>query len=78
MIRSQLPFLKEQYDVDTVEVFGSYVYGEQKESSDLDVLVSFIDPPGLLEFVEIEDYPGRCTGDEGRFGHEKCTKTPYW
>ena len=55
-IRTQLPLLKEQYNVDTVEVFGSYVRGEQRTDSDLDVLISFSELPGLLEFVEIENY----------------------
>jgi len=55
-IRSRLPVLKEQYSVDTIEVFGSYIHGEQKATSDLDVLISFSEPPGLLEFVEIENY----------------------
>ena len=56
MIRSQLPFLRARYNVNTIELFGSYVHGEQQSFSDLDVLISFLEPPGLFEFVEIENY----------------------
>ena len=62
VIRSQLPFLRTRYNVNTVEVFGSYVHGDQKTTSDLDVLISFSEPPGLLEFVEIENYLGDVLG----------------
>jgi len=50
--------LREKYGVKEIGVFGSYVRGEQKESSDLDILVEFA--PGakisLLDFVELENY----------------------
>jgi uncharacterized protein len=37
-------------------VFGSYVRHAARESSDIDLLVSFSDPPGLLRFVELENF----------------------
>jgi len=37
-------------------VFGSYVRGEQRRGSDLDILVSFNDPPSLLGFIRLERY----------------------
>lgn len=40
----------------TLEVFGSYVRAEQKQNSDLDILVTFSDPPSLLTFIAIENY----------------------
>ena len=40
----------------TIGVFGSYVRGEQKEGSDLDVLVEFEEPVGLFEFMALENY----------------------
>ena len=55
-IRTQLPLLKKRHNVNTIEVFGSYVRGEQRRTSDLDILISFSEPPGLLEFVEVENY----------------------
>lgn len=55
-IRRLLPFLREKYRVNSIEIFGSYVRNEQRQGSDLDLLVSYIDVPGLLEFVELKNY----------------------
>jgi uncharacterized protein len=48
--------LKEKFKVKNIGVFGSYVRGEQKGSSDVDVLVEFDDPVGLFEFMKLENY----------------------
>ena len=50
------PLLKERFKVETIGLFGSYVRGEQKKKSDLDVLVDFYEPIGLFKFVELEDF----------------------
>jgi len=50
------PFLEKYYGVDYLGVFGSFVRNEQTATSDLDVLVTFYKIPGLLKFVEIENY----------------------
>jgi predicted nucleotidyltransferase len=42
--------------VQTIGIFGSYVRGEQKKKSDLDILVEFSEPIGLFKFVELEDF----------------------
>ncbi|MCP4664120.1 MAG: nucleotidyltransferase family protein [bacterium] len=55
-LRQRLPFLAEEYHVDSLGFFGSYVREEQGPDSDLDVIVTFHQPPGLLKFVELEDY----------------------
>src|SRR5665647_2014987 len=48
--------LKERFKVKNIGVFGSYVRGEQKERSDIDVLIEFDDPIGLFEFMKLENY----------------------
>ena len=48
--------LKEKFNVKTIGVFGSYVRGEQKKKSDVDVLVEFEEPVGLFEFMDLEMY----------------------
>lgn len=53
-LRAQLPHLREQYHVDTLGIFGSYVRGEQAAGSDVDVLVTFSRTPTLFEFVELK------------------------
>jgi uncharacterized protein len=48
--------LKEKFKVKTIGVFGSYVRGEQKKKSDIDILVEFEEPIGLFEFMDLEFY----------------------
>jgi hypothetical protein len=54
ILQKQLPLLKEQYAVATLEVFGSYVRHEEKTDSDLDILVTFSEAPSLLKFIRLE------------------------
>jgi len=56
MLRHQLPSLAEKYQVRSLGVFGSYVRRRQSPQSDLDLLVVFDDPPGLLKIIELENY----------------------
>ncbi|WP_456469325.1 nucleotidyltransferase family protein [Archaeoglobus sp.] len=50
--------LKEKYGVKKIGVFGSYVRGEQKKDSDIDILVEFYPNAemDLIKFVELEEY----------------------
>ncbi len=50
------PFLQEQYKIQELGVFGSYVRGEQTEMSDVDVLVEFFETPSLLKFTNLENH----------------------
>lgn len=56
ILHQQIPMLAERYGVEKLEVFGSYVRGEQKRDSDLDILVTFRKAPSLLTFIAIENY----------------------
>ena len=56
-LRAHLPELREQYHVRNLWAFGSYVRGEAKRRSDLDLLVEFDDRPlTLLKFIHLENY----------------------
>lgn len=48
--------MERKYNVKELGIFGSYVRGEQKEDSDLDVLVDFSKPIGFFKFIELEEY----------------------
>lgn len=48
-----VPFLKDR-GAKKVSVFGSYVRGEEKPDSDLDLIVEFSRRKSLLEMVRIE------------------------
>jgi predicted nucleotidyltransferase len=52
------PYLLEKYGVQEVGVFGSYVRGEQRPDSDVDILIELERPPriSLLGLVELEDF----------------------
>jgi predicted nucleotidyltransferase len=54
--------LQKKFKVKTIGVFGSYVRGEQKRGSDVDVLVEFEEPIGLFEFMDLEDYLSQLLG----------------
>lgn len=56
ILRQHIPMLTERYSVERLEIFGSYVRSEQKNDSDLDILVTFKEVPSLLTFIAIENY----------------------
>ena len=56
ILRRSLPEISGKYSVKSLEVFGSYVRGEQDKDSDLDVLVEFEKVPGLFKYIELENY----------------------
>ena len=48
--------LAEKYKVKEIGLFGSYVRGEQRKRSDVDILVEFQKVPDLFKFIELEMY----------------------
>ena len=54
-LRDMMPSLKERYQVASLSLFGSWVRGEQTDESDLDILVEFTEPPGLISFLTLEE-----------------------
>lgn len=53
-LRRLKPELAKRYPIKELGVFGSYARGEQRPDSDLDVLVDFDGPVGLLDFVGLK------------------------
>lgn len=56
ILKQELPFLKEKFNVKSIGLFGSYVRDEQTKTSDIDLLVEFDAPVGFFKFIELEDY----------------------
>lgn len=58
VITEEKPYLQKKYGVKSIGIFGSYVRGEQKRNSDIDVLVEFNEGRrgGLFEFMDLEFY----------------------
>ena len=50
-----LPYLKKEFKVDNLGIFGSYVRQENNSTSDIDLLVTFSEPPSLFQFIELEN-----------------------
>ena len=52
------PSIKERFKVKSIGVFGSYIRGEEKKGSDLDILVEFEESArlSLLDFIGLENY----------------------
>jgi len=55
VLSRELPLLQAEYGVRELGVFGSYVRNEQASDSDVDILVSFERPVGLLTFMRLEN-----------------------
>jgi len=55
IINSHRKELEDKYYVKSIAIFGSYTRNEQTSESDVDILVEFSKPVGLL-FVHLADY----------------------
>jgi predicted nucleotidyltransferase len=58
ILQDQKPYLAERYGIAEIGIIGSYVRGEQREDSDLDVLIELERPAriSLIDLVELELY----------------------
>jgi predicted nucleotidyltransferase len=48
--------IRREYKAEIVGILGSYARGEEKESSDVDILVKFLDRGTLFDFVGLADF----------------------
>ena len=64
ILQEHMDELKSKYGVRTIEIFGSYARGEQGENSDLDLLVEFEKPVGLLTISMLQVYLSDLLGIE--------------
>lgn len=53
-IRQNIGLLKDKYKIKNLAIFGSYVRGQQKKKSDVDILVEFEEPISLFKFMALE------------------------
>ncbi|MDM7202671.1 MAG: nucleotidyltransferase family protein [Thermodesulfobacteriaceae bacterium] len=63
--------IRERYKAEVIGIFGSYVRGEQKKRSDLDVLVKFYKGATLFDFVGLANFL------EEKLGIKKVDVVPY-
>ena len=62
ILQDHMPELEREYGVASLALFGSYVRGDEREDSDLDVLVDLNRPMGMLAFIALGDYLSQLVG----------------
>ena len=55
VLRKNKPSLKKQFKIKMLGIFGSYIRGDQKKNSDVDILVEFTQTPGLFDYIRVEN-----------------------
>lgn len=55
-IRQSRSVLESRYAVERLGLFGSFVRGEEKPASDIDLLVSFRRDVDLFEFLDLKEF----------------------
>jgi len=61
IIKAHKRELREKFKVKRIAIFGSYARGEETPESDIDILVEFNEPVGLL-FFHLEEYLSEIIG----------------
>ncbi len=66
--------LRENYGVKEIGIFGSFVRGEARKDSDIDILVEFERPIGFFKFLELEEYLSNLIGRKVDLVSKKALK----
>lgn len=67
--------LRERFGVKEIGIFGSYVRGEQRVDSDIDILVEFERPIDFFLFIELEEFLSKILQSKVDLVMKKSTKT---
>ena len=62
LINNRFAFIKSTYSVKRIGVFGSVARGDNKNRSDVDIVVEFLQPISMFKFIELEEYLGKLIG----------------
>lgn len=64
ILEAEKAYLAREYGITELGVFGSYVRGEQRADSDVDILIALEEPPrmDLFDLVNLEDHLSRLLG----------------
>lgn len=63
-----------EFGVSEIGIFGSYAKGAEKSDSDIDILVEFQRPIGLLKFIELENHLSSLLGAKVDLVSKKALK----
>lgn len=73
-LAADLTYLRSEYNVDEIGIFGSFVRGEATDTSDIDILVSFARPVGMFKFLALEEHLTTLLGTEVDLVSKKALK----
>lgn len=62
ILRQNQNELQVRFKVNNIGVFGSYVRGEQRKRSDVDILVSFRGSVDFIQFIQLENHLSELIG----------------
>ncbi len=54
--------LRRRFGISSLGLFGSYARGQQKKSSDVDILVRYKKTPGFFDYIRAENYISELLG----------------
>jgi len=74
ILKENKAILAERFKVKEIGIFGSYVRGEQKEKSDVDMFVEFSEPVSLLHLAGLENFLTDLIGIKADIGTKKSLK----
>lgn len=75
-IKNHKSELCKEYPIKQIGVFGSYLRGEERPDSDVDVLVEFTKPVDLFRFLDLEEKLSELFGKKVDLVSKKALK-PY-
>ncbi len=55
LLKREKASLEEKYNISKLGIFGSYIRGEQKESSDLDILIEYKGKVSFFDILHLEE-----------------------
>ncbi|MBM2816915.1 MAG: nucleotidyltransferase [Ignavibacteria bacterium] len=76
-IKTEKEFLKQNYHLTEIGLFGSYVRGEQKKKSDIDILIDYDrnEKFSLFDLVDLGDYMSELLGVKVDVALKRSLKT---
>lgn len=73
-IRNSKSEIVKEFHVKEIGVFGSYIRGEEKADSDIDILVEFEKPIDLFRFLDLEERLSELSGRKVDLVSKKALK----
>ncbi len=74
ILRKNKKMLSKEFKVKQLALFGSFVRGEQKRNSDIDILVGFYEPVDFFTFLDLEECLSKLLGGKVDLVSKKALK----